>query len=125
MPYTASPCNQFSFQMGNSRHKENPVTSADLFRDETHIDRFLSTEDVNNLFKVLKDSKNIHLLNIVSMLLLAGAQKREVLDAKWEHINFNQKLLLIPETKAGKPRYIPLSNVLINILNTNPQYDNI
>ena len=60
--YTASPCNQFSFQMGNSRHKENPVTSADLFRDETHIDRFLSTEDVNNLFKVLKDSKNIHLL---------------------------------------------------------------
>ena len=105
--------------------KKNPVSSADLFRDENHINRFLSTEDVNKLFKVLKDSNNINLLSIVSMLLLTGARKREVLDAKWEHINFNQKLWLIPETKSGKPRYIPLSNVLINILNSNPQDGNI
>ena len=95
---------------------KNPVNSADFFRDENHIDRFLSTEDVNKLFRVLKNLKNINLLNIVSMLLLTGVHKREVLDAKWEHINFNQKLWFIPETKAGKPRYIPLSNVLINIL---------
>jgi len=73
--------------------------------DENHIDRFLSTVDVNKLFKVLKDSKNIYLLNIVYMLLLTGARKREVLYGKWEHINFNQKLWLIPKTKAGKPRH--------------------
>lgn len=58
------------------------------------------------------------------MLLLTGARKREVLYAMWEHINLNKKLWLIPETKAGKPRYSTF-NVLINILNSNPQYDNI
>ena len=59
------------------------------------------------------------------MLLQTGALKCEVLDAQLEHINFNQKLWLIPKTKSGRPRYIPLSNVLINILNSNAQNDNI
>ena len=45
------------------------------------------------------------------MLLLTGARKREVLYAKWEHINFNQKLWLIAVTKAGKPRHSILQRI--------------
>jgi len=42
-------------------------------------------------------------------LLYTGARKREVLDAKWQDIDFVRKALRIPRTKSGKVRHVPLS----------------
>ena len=56
------------------------------------------------------------------MLILTGARKREVLDAKWGDFDLERKQWRVPVTKAGKPRYIPLSEVVIKLLNAVPRH---
>jgi integrase len=58
---------------------------------------------------------------IVPMLILTGARKREVLDAKWEDFDFERRLWRIPTTKLGKPRHVPLSDGALSILTNTPR----
>ena len=44
------------------------------------------------------------------MLILTGARKREVLDAKREDFDVVRKQWRIPVTKTGRPRHVPLSD---------------
>lgn len=59
---------------------------------------------------------------IVPMLILTGARKREVLDAKWEDFDLERRLWRIPTTKLGKPRYVPLSEGVLNLLAAIPRH---
>ena len=36
------------------------------------------------------------------MLILTGARLREILDSKWEHVDWERGLLLLPDSKTGK-----------------------
>jgi integrase len=56
------------------------------------------------------------------MLLLTGARKREVLDAKWEDFDFARRIWRIPMSKSGKARHVPFSDGALTILNTMPRY---
>ena len=48
-------------------------------------------------------------------------RKGELLQMRHDHINFDKHTLLIPETKTGKPRTIPLSPKAIEILQSMPR----
>ncbi len=53
---------------------------------------------------------------IVPMLILTGARKRAVLDAKWEDFDLTRQQWRIPSTKSGKPRHVPLSDGVLQLL---------
>jgi integrase len=59
------------------------------------------------------------------MLILTGARKREVLDARWEDFDFNRRIWRIPMSKLGKARHVPLSDGALNILGTIPHRDGV
>jgi integrase len=61
------------------------------------------------------------LRHIVPMLILTGARKREVLDAKWEDFDVNRRIWRIPMSKSGKARHVPLSDGALHILSTTPR----
>jgi integrase len=58
----------------------------------------------------------------IPMLILTGARKREVLDARWEDFDFERKSWRIHTTKLGRPRHVPLSDGAISILQSTPRY---
>ncbi len=60
---------------------------------------------------------------IVPMLILTGARKREVLDAKWEDFDVVRKQWRIPVTKTGRPRHVPLSEGVLQLLDSIPHDD--
>jgi len=60
---------------------------------------------------------------IVPMLILTGARKNEVIKAKWEDFNFEQKVWRIPMSKSGKARYVPLSDGVEQLLSNVPVFD--
>ena len=95
---------------------ENPVTGVKLFKEDNKIEHYLTEEQKNNLLQITKQSKNPLLYEIVCFLLLTGARKREVLDAKWEDVNLSKGLWRIPKTKSGKIRHIPLSKTALGLL---------
>ena len=55
------------------------------------------------------------------MLILTGARKREVLDAKWEDFDLIRRQWRIPMTKSGRPRHVPLSEGVLQLLASIPQ----
>ena len=60
--------------------------------------------------------KGLALEAIVCFLLLTGARKREALDARWEHVDWEQRQWLIPYSKNGHRRYVPLSDSALVLL---------
>lgn len=68
-------------------------------------------------------SENPMLKYIVPMLLMTGARKREVLDARWEDFDYETRQWKIPFTKGGKPRYVPMSDGVLGILDAVPRIE--
>ena len=54
------------------------------------------------------------------MLILTGARKREVLDARWEDFDLERRQWRIPTTKSGRPRHVPLSDGVLQLLTSLP-----
>lgn len=104
--------------------KTNPTKDVALLNDqEGKKERYLSKEETERLYGVLKDSDNALLQYIIPMLILTGARKREVLDARWEDLDLDRRQWRIPITKAGRPRYVPLSNGVLHLLANVPHTD--
>ena len=94
----------------------NPTAGIPLLKENNQVERFLSAEEAKALLIAIKASKNPMLQHIVSMLILTGARKREVLDAKWEDFDMERTSWRIPNTKAGKARIVPLSDTAAALL---------
>ena len=100
---------------------ENVAKAAPLFEDHNHKERYLSQEEAKRLFEAVRQSDNPMLQYIVPMLILTGARKREVLDSKWEDFDIGRMQWRIPMSKTGRPRYIPLSDGAITLLQAIPR----
>ena len=94
---------------------QNPARDIPLF-EENYRERFLGACEIQNLYRAVLVSQNIMLKYIVPMLILTGARKQEVLNARWEDFDLNKRSWRIPVTKSGKARYVPLSDQTLNLL---------
>lgn len=98
--------------------EKNPTAGIPLLKENNQVERFLSALEAKALLRSIKHSRNPMLQHIIPMLILTGARKREVLDAKWEDIDWDRSLWTVPTTKAGKARVVPLSESADTLLHT-------
>jgi integrase len=101
--------------------KANPTKGVPLMEENNKKERYLSVDEAQRLYDAVCKSQNTMLQYIVPMLILTGARKREVLDAKWEDFDFARRIWRIPMSKSGKARHVPLSDGALNILSTMPR----
>ena len=82
---------------------------------------------MGRLFAELDRNRNTQVGHVIRLLLYTGARKREILDAKWEEIDLNRKLLTVPaaRSKSKKPRHIPLSEPALELLRSLPREEGI
>ena len=85
-------------------------------------ERFLSAEEADRLRQAVAASRNTQLRHIVGLLLLTGARVRELLEAKWENVDIERRTWLIPTSKTGKPRHVPLSSDALAIIAALPRF---
>jgi integrase len=85
-------------------------------------ERFLSAEEAARLRAAVAASQNPQLQHIVGLLLLTGARLRELLDARWEHVDVERRSWFIPTSKTGKSRYVPLSTAAVEIIERLPRF---
>ncbi len=98
--------------------KANPCKGVPLMEENNKKERYLSAEEAQRLYEAVCASPNPMLKYIVPMLILSGARKREVLDARWEDFDFTRRIWRIPMTKTGKARHVPLNDGALQILST-------
>lgn len=103
--------------------KVNPSKGVPLMEVNNKMERYLSVEEAHRLYESVCASDNGMLRFIVPMLILTGARKREVLDAKWSDFDLDRRTWRIPVTKSGQARHVPLSDGAINILQSIPRGD--
>ena len=102
---------------------KNPTAGIPLLEENNKLERYLTGDEANKLIVALQKSENKMLKYIVPMLILTGARKNEVLTAKWEDFNFEQKIWRIPTSKSGKARHVPISDGVLYLLSGVPRQE--
>jgi integrase len=94
---------------------ENPTAGIALAPDVTR-ERFLSFEEVQRLIASIEQDENRVAAQAIMLLLLTGARRNEITQARWEYVDWEKRKLLVPLSKSGKPRTIALNNAALELL---------
>lgn len=95
---------------------ENPCFSLTKLKENPGRDRILSDDEITRLLTSCRASKSRYLYLFVLMSLTTGARQGEILNLEWRHVDFDNKLAYLKETKNGRPRSISLANQVIDEL---------
>ena len=116
-----------SFELANrwglSGGEKNPVRGIIRPPINNARERFLTTAEAKRLHAALEASRNPQLKHIVGLLLLTGARVSELLKAEWKDVDVERRAWLIPTSKTGKHRWIPLAQAAIDIIEQLPRFD--
>lgn len=103
---------------------DNPTTHISMF-PETSRDRFVQPHELPQLLNALKDESNPYIKTALTMCLLTGARRSEVLSAQWADVDLTLGSWRIPQTKSGRWHLLPLPGPLVSILRELPrQHEN-
>ena len=94
----------------------NPAKGVPVLEENNKRERYLSVEEAQALREAVSQSSNAMLAPIIAMLILTGARKREVLDARWEDFQLEARVWRIAMSKSGRARHVPLSDGAILVL---------
>lgn len=104
---------------------KNPCAGISPFPTIARRERFLTQVEAMRLLRVLDGSRNWRVALSIKLILLTGARKREILDARWDYINAEARVLTLPNSKSGHPRHIALSDAALSLLARLPREDNV
>lgn len=101
----------------------NPVKGIPRKPINNARDRSLTAVEAKRLLTACEASANPQLKFIVPLLLYTGARLSELLHAEWQNVDLDRRQWLIPMSKTGKPRRVPLSQAAIDVLKAAPRFD--
>jgi integrase len=126
-------------------HGTNPARGIEKYAEEGR-ERFLSTDELTRLGDAIREAETAglpyavdgakpkakhapkeenrrtvigpHAAAAMRLLILTGARLREILHLKWDHVDFERGMLLLPDSKTGKKAIVlnaPALDVLSNL----------
>jgi integrase len=95
---------------------ENSALRLKKLKEAPGRDRVLSEDEISRLLNAARESKSRYLFCIILLALTTGARQGEILALQWQHIDFENKIGFIKETKNGHPRSIALCDPIIDEL---------
>ena len=126
----------------------NPVAGLDR-NPEQRRERFLTPDELRRLGRALHDAETIGLpwdvdetapkakhipkknrsrvidryaVAAIRLLMLTGARLREILDARWDYIDWDRGLMFLPDSKTGR-KTLYLNKAAIGFLGSIPHID--
>ena len=100
----------------------NPARDIDRFKEQKR-DRWVTADELPRLAQAINEEPNQTARCALWLYLLTGARKSELLKAQWADIDWTRAELRLPDTKAGRTHYIPLSAPALSLLREMPQDD--
>ena len=119
-PATANRCRallSLAFRLGirNGKVSANPARLVRAYRVNNTRVRWLTTEEEMRLREVLQEKYPEHLPEL-DLALHTGLRRGEMYKARWEDVNFEQRLLKVPLSKNGESRHVPLNRLALAAL---------
>jgi integrase len=97
--------------------ESNPVREVKFFREDGRRERVLSPAEIGNLLVACTD----HSRPMVMLALHTGMRRGEILGLTWDRVDLLNDVITLMRTKSGKPRRVPLNEVLRELLNGLPR----
>lgn len=92
----------------------NPIHFIKLPKLPQGRTRRLDDKELISLLDALDET--IEVKTICLLAIETGMRRSEILKIEWKHIYLDNRFLLLPDTKNGEPRTIPLSSRALEIL---------
>jgi integrase len=90
---------------------------------EVQRNRFLAEWEAENLVRAIHVDENQTAARSIMLLLLTGARRNEITFAKWDYVDWKNKMLLVPKSKSGRARVIALNQSAIALLTATPRIE--
>jgi integrase len=96
---------------------ENPALGVKPFKEEKR-ERWLQASDLPAFFQAVAEETNPDIRDYITVSLLTGARKSNVLSMRWGEVDLERAVWAIPAAKfkTGKPLVIPLATQAVEIL---------
>lgn len=88
-------------------------------------DRRLNKGELEKLEAGASLGQSEYLFSLISFAIETGMRKGEILNLKWDDIDFQGRVVLLEETKNGHARTVPLNSRAIKILKMRPKDQDI
>lgn len=105
----------FSYAASTGYRGEHPCKGVKRFKEQAR-QRYLDATELPRFFRALKASDNALAKHAIWLMLLTAQRRETVLSMKWENIDLARRVWTIPQTKAGRSHAVPLSAIVIAIL---------
>jgi integrase len=92
---------------------ENPCFRLTKLKENPGRDRVLTEDEIFRLLAACLQSKSPYLYCFVLISLTTGARQGEILGLEWRHVDLENQLAYLRETKNGRPRSISLADSVI------------
>ena len=109
----------YRMAVDNNYLLKNPWQNIKKFPVKNYSVRYLKPDEEERLFKVLPE----YLKGIVIVALNTGLRKSNILELRWEQINFDFNFIEVLENKGNKHLLIPLNEKLIQFFSNKPDVE--
>lgn len=104
------------------RTADNPARGIEKYKENKRT-RWITPEEMPKLLQAINSHPHIYARAAFLIFLFTGCRKSEILGAKWEYLDFERKVLNLPDTKSGQPHHVPLSSAAIEVLKQVPRME--
>ncbi len=96
--------------------EKNPCYGIAKFKLRPMPVKMLKPVEIARLFQALDADEHYYGAQALKLMLLTGLRRNEALRAKWEQIDFDNGIMHLPFTKAGKAQHIVINSEARNVL---------
>lgn len=105
---------------------ENPLRSIRMLKEDNEKMWVLTPEEEKKLLENCEKSpqERKYLADLVKVALHSGMRLREILGLRKEHVNLQERFILVLDTKNHEPRKIPINDTLREVLKRQMENNN-
>lgn len=96
--------------------ERNPCAGIARLQEAGPRQQSLAPEQAARLLDALEHDRNPIAAAALALMLYTGTRKMECLRGRWEHVDLARRVWLLPRTKSGKVRHVPLSSRALQLL---------
>lgn len=101
----------------------NPAKGISRFTEEQR-ERYVTPTELERLLAALRNDEDVYTQVYFMVMLLTGLRRSELLNARWEDIDRDEKQLCLPQTKSGRRQRRPLSDPALKLFDLLPKTTN-
>jgi integrase len=115
----------YNFAIAREIYQANPAKGIKKYK-ERKTERFLSAVELARLGAAFNEAAHFQKSSIgiaaLRLLAVTGCRKGEVLSLRWDHVDFENGCLRLPDSKTGK-KIVPLGAAALLLLSTMPRFE--